>query len=230
MFHLSAWQASLPSKDLCCRLLHNPQGVRIWTESLCAQSETRSIRGLCRFPGIRFLSGGVLLNHWESTVETSLAKKTRAQCSLAGSTWDTHGECAYICQLLSCHNVHGLFPKGCLGQSEERCWTARVMRRLDSLMYTSMSWIMFWVFTGVDFWFCCMTTWYKTKNDCEHLWLTDAAELTHDKRSNLGPFTVAKSTSRRMNKKTGCFWKSYLWPKSGPVNKIHAQSMAVIEN
>ena len=63
-------------------------------------------------------------------------------------------------------------------------------------MYTSMSWIMFWVFTRVDFWFCCMTTWYRTKKDCEHLWLTDAAELTHDKWSSLGPFTVAEGQIR----------------------------------
>ena len=53
-----------------------------------------------------------------------------------------------------------------------------------------------------------MTTWYKTKNDCEHLWLTDAAELTHDKRSNLGPFTVAEAKFNQADKneqETGCF-------------------------
>ncbi len=80
----------------------------------------------------------------------------------------------------------------------------------------------FW--TRVDFWFCCMTTWYQTKNDCEHLWLTDAAELIHDEWSNLGPFTVAEGQIRpskqdnfnTFNKKPDVFLKLPLtkkWPR-----------------
>lgn len=62
-----------------------------------------------------------------------------------------------------------------------------------------------------------MTTWYKTENDCEHLWLADAAELTHDKWSNLGPFTVAEGQIRPSRQED--FHK---WTRNGMCFKLKA--------